>query len=136
MMVALGAALFTLTGLAVVGDDSRAELVHVIQGLATGIGFIGAGTILKLTDRLEILGLTTASSIWLAAAVGTACGLRHYTMAAVAAVLSLIILAVLGQLEKLLHSGGTGTSRHDESATSGKVNDVPMHQSSSKQLSA
>ena len=43
----------------------------VMQGIAAGIGFLGAGTILKLSDRLEIKGLTTASSIWLTAALGT-----------------------------------------------------------------
>jgi putative Mg2+ transporter-C (MgtC) family protein len=47
----------------------------VVQGVAAGIGFIGAGTILKLTEREEIKGLTTAASIWLTAAVGIAAGL-------------------------------------------------------------
>ena len=101
MMVALGSALFIIVGVAACGD-SPVELVHVIQGLATGIGFIGAGTILKLTDRLEIIGLTTASSIWLAAAVGAACALHLFAIAGAAVALSLVILAVLGEAEKLL----------------------------------
>src|SRR5918993_812108 len=68
MLVALGAALFVVApsqaGLAV-GDIGR-----IIQGVAAGIGFIGAGTLLKLTEREEIKGLTTAASIWLTAAIG------------------------------------------------------------------
>src|SRR6266540_49058 len=71
MMVSLGAALFVQVGVAI-STGTTSEVGRVIQGVAAGIGFIGAGTILKLTDRLEIKGLTTASSIWLAAAVGTA----------------------------------------------------------------
>src|SRR5687768_15011416 len=63
MLVALGAALFVIApreaGLR--GD----ELTRVIQGVAAGIGFIGAGTILKLAEREQIRGLTTAASIWM-----------------------------------------------------------------------
>ena len=53
-------------------------MTRVIQGIASGIGFLGAGTILKLDQKQEIKGLTTASSIWLAAALGTAAGLAEY----------------------------------------------------------
>ena len=66
MLVSLGAALFVIApqqaGL------GGASLVSIVQGVAAGIGFIGAGTILKLTEREEIKGLTTAASIWLTAA--------------------------------------------------------------------
>lgn len=75
-------------------------LGHIIQGIAAGIGFIGAGTILKLSDRLEIKGLTTASSIWLAAAVGVAAGLQLYVLAVTGTLLALLVLAILGRMEK------------------------------------
>lgn len=68
----LGAALFTVAPLEAgmaIADSSR-----VCQGIAAGIGFIGAGTILKLTERQEIKGLTTAATLWLTAAVGMAVG--------------------------------------------------------------
>ena len=53
-------------------------VTRVIQGLASGIGFLGAGTILKLDQKEQIKGLTTAASIWLAAALGTAAGAGEY----------------------------------------------------------
>ena len=66
MLVALGAALFVIApreaGL------RGSEIASVVQGVAAGIGFIGAGTILKLADRQQIKGLTTAASIWMTAA--------------------------------------------------------------------
>jgi|SRR5436190_21155498 len=72
MLVALGAALFVLfpaeAGMTI-GDLSR-----VIQGVATGIGFLGAGTILKRAESEHIEGLTTAASIWLTGAIGMAVG--------------------------------------------------------------
>ena len=72
----------------------------MIQGIASGIGFLGAGTILKLDQKQEIKGLTTASSIWLAAALGTIAGLAEYALAVAAAIISLFVLGVLGPLEK------------------------------------
>jgi putative Mg2+ transporter-C (MgtC) family protein len=62
---------------------------------------LGAGTILKLDEKQEIKGLTTASSIWLAAALGTAAGLKEYALAAAAAAVSLFILGVLGPVERV-----------------------------------
>ena len=67
MLVALGAALFVLLPSEI--GMATADLSRVIQGVATGIGVIGAGTILKLRDRQEIIGLTTAANLWLTAAI-------------------------------------------------------------------
>jgi len=106
MLVSMGAAMFVVAGLSVL-PSSSSDLTRVIQGVAAGIGFIGAGTILKLTDRLEVKGLTTASSIWLAAAVGTAAGVKLYPLAVCGALLSIVILAVLGRLEKWCESNGS-----------------------------
>ncbi len=101
MMVATGCAIFVIVGITAAGD--RAESVtRVIQGIASGIGFLGAGTILKLDQRQEIKGLTTASSIWLAAALGTTAGMAQYALATAAVVISLFVLGVLGPIEKYL----------------------------------
>jgi putative Mg2+ transporter-C (MgtC) family protein len=97
ILVSLGAALFVLAGLSIAGNADA--LTRVIQGIAAGIGFIGAGTILKLTDRLEVKGLTTAASIWLAAAVGVAAGSKLYVLAASGTFVSLVVLGVLGRWE-------------------------------------
>ena len=100
MMVSLGSAVFVFTGLALAPQPSPDAIARVIQGIAAGIGFLGAGTILKLTDQKEVMGLTPASSIWLAAAVGTACALALYSLALVGTVISLVVLAVLRPLER------------------------------------
>ncbi|REK16562.1 MAG: MgtC/SapB family protein [Planctomycetota bacterium] len=101
MMVSIGAAIFTIAALAVAPNDSN-EVTRVIQGVAAGIGFLGAGTILKLNSQLEVKGLTTASSIWLAAALGTVAGLGEYTLAAASGLVSLVVLAVLRPLDKAI----------------------------------
>lgn len=98
MLVSLGAALFVLApveaGLGE-GDTSR-----IIQGIAAGIGFIGAGTILKRADREEIQGLTTAASIWLTAAIGVAVAVGPVWLPVVCVVCALLILYVLGAIER------------------------------------
>ena len=99
MAVAMGAAVFAVAALAIAPPPSG-QATRVIQGIAAGIGFLGAGTILKLGDQLEVKGLTTASSIWLAAALGTAAGLKLYALAVAATIVTLIVLAVLRPLEK------------------------------------
>ena len=101
IMVAVGAAIFVIGGTAAHGQNIDGPS-RVIQGVASGIGFLGAGTILKLSDKMQIKGLTTASSIWLAAALGIASGLAEYSLATAAAVISLFVLGVLGPIEKFL----------------------------------
>ncbi|MCH7727245.1 MAG: MgtC/SapB family protein [Planctomycetes bacterium] len=106
MAVAMGAALFTIIGMEISAElmgDSKTRGIdptRIVQGIATGIGFLGAGTILKLSKEVEVKGLTTASTIWLSAALGTACGLERYSLAVAATVVSLLVLAVLRPLDK------------------------------------
>ena len=101
MMVAIGACLFIIASMAIAKDQIQ-DTTRVIQGVAAGIGFLGAGTILKLGDKQEIKGLTTAASIWLAAALGVVAGLGEYALAVAAALVSLFVLAVLQPVEKFL----------------------------------
>src|SRR5262249_47000659 len=97
MLVAMGAALFTAGPLlAGVGGE---HVTRVIQGIAAGIGFVGGGTILKLTEQHEVRGLTTAANIWLAAAVGVAAGAGWLMPAVVGTVLALLILYFLYHFE-------------------------------------
>lgn len=104
MMVSLGAAIFTIAALMTAPNDSN-DVTRVIQGVAAGIGFLGAGTILKLSTEVEVKGLTTASSIWLAAALGTVAGLGQYALAAAAGLMSLLVLAILRPLTKAIGKG-------------------------------
>ncbi len=97
MLVALGSALFVLEGERT--TMSMSDLSRVIQGLATGIGFIGAGAILKESAERKIEGLTTASGIWMTAAAGAAAGLGRVGLALMSVVLAWVILAVVGAIE-------------------------------------
>jgi putative Mg2+ transporter-C (MgtC) family protein len=93
MLVALGAALVVLVPEQ--AGMSVADLGRVIQGIVTGIGFLGAGAIIKHADDEQVQGLTTAAGIWMTAAIGVACGLGRELTAVLAAVLALVVLALL-----------------------------------------
>jgi putative Mg2+ transporter-C (MgtC) family protein len=101
MAVAMGAAVFVIVGTEIAPAPST-DITRIVQGIAAGIGFLGAGTILKLSDQLEVKGLTTASSIWLSAALGTAAGLGLYVLAIATTIVALAVLALLRPMEKWL----------------------------------
>lgn len=96
MLVAIGAALFILipqqAGLA------PEELSRVIQGVIAGIGFLGAGSILKGGDEKHLQGLTTAAGIWLTAAIGVAAGLGREGSAIVCTLLALVVLILVPRM--------------------------------------
>jgi len=101
MLVSSGAAVFVMAGAEFgMNDDS---VSRVIQGLITGIGFIGAGAILKLYDRREVEGLTTAAGIWMTAALGVAVGLGRFGLALVAALLAWMTLSLVRQFERMFN---------------------------------
>lgn len=89
-LVSLGAAAFTIVSSFAFED---ADPTRIAAGIVTGIGFLGAGAILR--SGATVIGLTTAASIWAVAAVGVAVGAGMYILAAVATVLLLIILQIL-----------------------------------------
>ncbi len=74
-------------------------LSRVIQGIVTGIGFVGAGSILKLSEEREIKGLTTAAGLWMTAAIGIAVGLGVLGVALVGTFLTVIVLSLVGVIE-------------------------------------
>ena len=94
ILVCLGTAVVVLacsgSGMDMAGES------RVIQGIVTGIGFIGAGSILKVSEERDIRGLTTAAGLWLTAAIGVACGLGTLGIAVIASVLALVVLALEG----------------------------------------
>lgn len=104
MLVSVGAAMFMAASPEHLVDNTR-----VIQGIATGVGFVGAGAIMK--DRNGVLGLTTATSIWIAAAVGTCVAQGNVVAALGGAVLAVATLITLRAVERqiALCKGG----RHD-----------------------
>jgi putative Mg2+ transporter-C (MgtC) family protein len=94
MLVALGSAFFVIIPMQ--AGMSIADLSRVLQGLTAGIGFLGAGTILKRERQIE--GLTTAASLWLTAAVGIAAGMGREMSAILGTGLAFIILALMPQI--------------------------------------
>lgn len=97
ILVTSGTCVFILAGLgAGMGSDA---LSRVIQGVITGIGFIGAGSILKKESEEYVQGITTSAGIWMAAAIGVTVGLGGLGLALMATVLSLIVLRVTLWLE-------------------------------------
>ena len=86
VLVSLGAALFVLATLFIIPD----EVGRIIAGIATGIGFLGAGTIFRSKDHVK--GLTTAASIWAVAAIGLTVGGGQYVLAIAATILVILVL--------------------------------------------
>ena len=99
MLVAIGAALFVLVPQQA-GVES-ADMTRVIQGVVAGIGFLGAGAIIKGSAEESVKGLTTAAGIWLTAAIGIACGLGRESTAILSALLAFAILALVPHLTRL-----------------------------------
>jgi putative Mg2+ transporter-C (MgtC) family protein len=102
MLVSMGVTLFVFIGVDVgMPHDAQSR---VIQGIATGVGFLGAGAILKMKDSLEIHGLTTAAGIWMTAAIGVAIGFGRLGVAAIGVVFAWFVLAIVVKTERRPHS--------------------------------
>lgn len=93
MLVCTGAALFVLGSELVGGGDDA--MSRVVQGIVAGIGFLGAGTIIKGDRMHDVKGLTTAAGVWMTAAVGVCVGLGLEATAVLATLIMLFILNIL-----------------------------------------
>ena len=100
MLLSLGIALILVT--AEESGMSKSDLSRVVQGLVTGVGFLGGGAILKLTAEHEIHGLTTAAGLWLTAAAGAAAGLGRLGLSIVGVCLGVFVLSTFSKVEKRL----------------------------------
>jgi putative Mg2+ transporter-C (MgtC) family protein len=100
MLVAMGAALFVLLSQQSGMKDDAVS--RVMQGIIAGIGFLGAGTILKGDNEDKVRGLTTAAGIWLTAAIGVAAGMGRESTAVLSTLLALAVFALMPRLLKLL----------------------------------
>ncbi|MBC7580257.1 MgtC/SapB family protein [Tardiphaga sp.] len=103
---------------------------RVIQGILTGIGFLGAGVIFHAPDHFRIRGLTSAACTWLTACVGILCGAGQWRIVIVALLFTTAVISIGGPLERALHRllGGRdlpGHSRDDDPAQS---SDAGPHQ--------
>ncbi|MDI6798952.1 MAG: MgtC/SapB family protein [Candidatus Aenigmarchaeota archaeon] len=96
MLVSLGSALFTVMSFTAFPADPARIASHIV----IGIGFIGAGTIFQMKDK--VIGLTTAACLWVTASIGMAVGVGYYLIAIVTTALTYIVLR-LSRIEKDLH---------------------------------
>lgn len=113
MLVAMGAALFVLV--AQQAGIAPADNSRVLQGIIAGVGFLGAGTILKGDAESQVKGLTTAAGIWLTAAIGVAAGLGREATAVLSTVLALLVLWMIPLVHTALtprHKGPPDTPPH------------------------
>jgi len=113
MLICVGAALLTEISVFVASEVVPHELIRsdparIAAQIVSGIGFLGAGTILVM--RGNVVGLTTAATIWVVAAIGMSVGLGAYVVAVGATVLVVITLFVLGRIEKRLLPAGAVTT--------------------------
>lgn len=103
MLVSLGAAAFTLVTVEVFVsvrssmEQTRADPIRIVEGIVGGIGFLGAGAIIRARGSVE--GITTAAGIWVVGAVGVACGLGLYVIGGLTVFFALVILSLVGMLE-------------------------------------
>lgn len=100
MLVCMGAAMFVLVSQQ--AGILQADISRVLQGVIAGVGFLGAGAILKSEDDSRVKGLTTAAGIWLTAAVGVAAGMGRETTAVLSTLLALGVLCAVPLVDRLM----------------------------------
>ncbi|MGE0521225.1 MAG: MgtC/SapB family protein, partial [Candidatus Binatia bacterium] len=98
ILVSLGAAVFTLAALELFQlsaseGSTRGDPTRIVEGIAQGIGFLGAGQILKSGGSVQ--GVTTAAGIWLVGAIGMSCGAGYYLLATLGVVFAVVVLGVV-----------------------------------------
>ena len=105
-LVCMGSTLFVLLtrhAVEAFGGAHNVDPTRIIHGVVTGVGFLGAGTIMRQEGLVH--GLTTAAGVWMVAAIGVAVGCEAYVLAASGAVLSLVVLKGYRWIERLLARG-------------------------------
>jgi len=105
-IVSFGSALFVLAVVPFPGSDiatDASSIGRVVQGIVAGIGFLGAGCIVRSGRSANVHGFTTAAALWSTTGIGIICGLGRWHIALVAMVLLIIVLAVGGRIEALAH---------------------------------
>lgn len=96
ILITMGSAIFTIVSVSLADSDPGRIAAQVV----TGIGFLGAGTIIRTKSGVH--GLTTAATVWVNAALGMAAGAGHYHLAVVGGAITLMVLMILGPFEGAL----------------------------------
>ncbi len=106
ILVSLAAAVFTVITFELHAEvahtqrDANTDPIRIIEAVTAGVAFLAAGAIIR--GRANVQGLTTGANMWLAGALGVACGSGYYAIAAIATGFALIVLVVLGWIERKL----------------------------------
>jgi len=114
MLIGIGSAMFTILSIRFAAGG-QGTVDRVAAQIATGIGFLGAGAILRDQQHM-VHGLTTAATVWVVAAIGMAVGAGANQLAVMSTVVTLIVLAVLGPIEEFFEGWAKrrGVYPHDE----------------------
>ena len=120
MMVSLAAAVFTLVAfdidaLVLERDGGVTDPLRLLEAITAGVAFLAAGNIIRSGAGVE--GLTTAAGLWLAGAMGLACGRGLFGLAALATVLAVFVLVGLRLLERPLNRGAARAEAEDDAAS-------------------
>ena len=98
ILVSIGSALFVLAPL--LADIDGGDVTRVMQGIVSGIGFLGAGAIIKMEKDERVEGLTTAAGIWMTAAIGMAAGMGQEMVAVITTVVALMVVSAVPRVLK------------------------------------
>ncbi len=115
MLVALGAASFTLITMVLIEQSPTLDPLRVVDGVVGGIGFLGAGVIIQ--SRGAVLGITTAAAIWVVGSLGVACGMGEYRIAFLVTAIGLVILHPFAYLEQLINRFSNRRQAAESTAT-------------------
>jgi putative Mg2+ transporter-C (MgtC) family protein len=99
ILIAVGSAMFTIVSIQIVGT-SGADPGRIAAQIVTGIGFLGAGSIIRTEDKIH--GLTTAATVWVNASLGVAAGTGDYHLAFIGALVTLGVLLLLYPVERVI----------------------------------
>lgn len=110
-LVGLGSAMIVLAAMEI--PDDAASPSRVIQGIVAGLGFLGAGVIVRDANDHRVRGLTTATAVWVTACIGSACALGSWPVVIVAVALIALLLGLGGRFEKWAHRQIDRRTGHD-----------------------
>lgn len=96
-LVSLGSCAYVLVGLSLVSPDEHDMLVRIMQGLMSGIGFVGGGAILKDSDNVR--GTASAASIWVTGALGAAVGFQLWSLAIALSIINFAVIVMMSRIK-------------------------------------
>ena len=97
-LVSLGSCAYVLIGLSLVGPDESELMMRIMQGLMSGIGFVGGGAILKSDDHVR--GTASAASIWVTGALGAAVGFQLWSLAIALSVINFAVIVIMSKFKR------------------------------------